>query len=43
MLDSFGKLALNTKVSTRQPEELEQTLARYRPLEVVVETRPFWP
>ncbi len=43
VLDSFGKLALNTKVSTRQPEELEQTLARYRPLEVVVETRPFWP
>jgi transposase len=43
VLDRFGKLDLNTRVSTQEPEELVRTLAPFRPLEVVVETCPFWP
>lgn len=43
VLDRFGKLELNTKVSTREPEELLRVLDPFRPLEVVVETCPFWP
>ncbi len=42
VLDRFGKLDLNTRVSTQKPEELVRTLAPFRPLEVVVETCPFW-
>ena len=43
VLDRFGKLGLNTRVSTREPEEVLQVLSPFRPLEVVVETCPFWP
>src|SRR2546426_4015689 len=43
VLDRSGELALETTVSTREPEQLLAALAPYRPLEVVVETCPFWP
>jgi len=43
VLDRFGKLELNTRVSTREAEELARVLDPFRPLEVVVETCPFWP
>lgn len=43
VLDRFGTLDLNTRVSTEEPEALVRTLAPFRPLEVVVETCPFWP
>lgn len=43
VLDRFGELSLNSRVSTGMPEELLRTLAPFRPLEVVVETCPFWP
>jgi len=36
-------VALETTVSTKEPERLLAALAPYRPLEVVVETCPFWP
>jgi hypothetical protein len=39
----MGKVALETTVSTKEPERLLAALAPYRPLEVVVETCPFWP
>lgn len=41
--DRGGEMKLNRRVSTREPEELVLTLAPFRPLEVVVETCPFWP
>lgn len=43
VLDRFGKLDLNARVSTREPQELVEALAPFRPLEAVVETCPFWP
>lgn len=43
VVDRAGKLILNRRVSTREPEELVRILAPFRPLEVVVETCPFWP
>lgn len=43
VVDRAGKLRLNRRVPTRAPEELVLTLAPFRPLEVVVETCPFWP
>jgi len=43
VLDRSGELALETTVSTREPERLLAALAPYRPLDVVVETCPFWP
>src|SRR3989442_536003 len=43
VLDRRGQVALETSVSTREPEQLLATLAPYRPLDVVVETCPFWP
>ncbi len=43
VLDRMGQVALETSVSTREPEQLLAALAPYRPLEVVVETCPFWP
>ena len=43
VLDRMGKVALETTVSTKEPERLLAALAPYRPLEVVVETCPFWP
>src|SRR5919106_2082465 len=43
VLDRMRAIALETKVSTQEPERLLATLAPYRPLEVVVETCPFWP
>jgi transposase len=43
VLDRMGQVALETAVSTREPELLLAALAPYRPLEVVVETCPFWP
>lgn len=43
VVDRAGKLMLNRRASTREPEELVRTLAPFRPLEVVVETCPFWP
>jgi len=39
----MGKVALETTVSTKEPERPLAALAPYRPLEVVVETCPFWP
>src|SRR6266511_1655468 len=41
--DRLGTLVLETTVSTREPERLLAVLAPLRPLEVVVETCPFWP
>src|SRR3989441_8469319 len=43
VLDRRGQVALETSVSTREPEQLLAALAPYRPLDVVVETCPFWP
>jgi transposase len=43
VLDRFGTLSLNTRVSTQEPEGLLEILDPFRPLEVVVETCPFWP
>src|SRR5260370_31136535 len=43
VLDRMGQVALETTVSTKEPERLLGALAPYRPLEVVVETCPFWP
>jgi transposase len=43
VLDRFGKLTLETRVPTREPQGLLEALAPFRPLEVVVETCPFWP
>ena len=43
MLDRLGTLVLETTVPTREPERLLAVLAPFRPLEVVVETCPFWP
>jgi hypothetical protein len=40
VLDRMGKVALETTVSTKDPERLLGALAPYRPLEVVVETCP---
>src|SRR6266496_1110716 len=43
VLDRLGTIVLETTVSTREPERLLAVLAPFRPLEVVVETCPFWP
>ncbi len=43
VLDRFGSLAVKARISTRDPERLLEALAPFRPLEVVVETCPFWP
>lgn len=43
VLDRLGRLHLNTRVSTREPKELLEVLTPFQPLEVVVETCPFWP
>src|SRR5207247_9739152 len=43
VLDRLGTLVLETTVPTREPERLLAVLAPFRPLEVVVETCPFWP
>src|SRR6266571_4275268 len=43
VLDRLGALVLETTVPTREPERLLAVLAPFRPLEVVVETCPFWP
>lgn len=43
VLDRFGSLALKARISTRDPERLLEALAPFRPLDVVVETCPFWP
>jgi len=43
VLDRMGQVALEATVSTKEPERLLATLAPYRPLDVVVETCPFWP
>ena len=40
VLDRLGALVLETTVPTREPERLLAVLAPFRPLEVVVETRP---
>ncbi len=42
VVDRVGKLNLDTRISTGEPEELVLALAPFRPLEVVVETCP-WP
>ncbi len=43
VVDRMGQVALETTVSTKEPERLLGALAPYRPLEAVVETCPFWP
>src|SRR5881628_711860 len=43
VLDRAGAIVLETTVPTRTPERLLAVLAPFRPLEVVVETCPFWP
>src|SRR6266705_1565428 len=43
VLDRLDTIVLETTVSTREPERLLAVLAPFRPLEVVVETCPFWP
>src|SRR5438876_190486 len=43
VLDRLGTLVLETTVPTRERERLLAVLAPFRPLEVVVETCPFWP
>src|SRR6266567_271362 len=43
VLDRLGTIVLETTVSTREPERVLAVLAPFRPLEVVVETCPFWP
>jgi transposase len=43
VLDRLGQVALETTVSTQDPLRLLGVLEPYRPLEVVVETCPFWP
>ncbi len=43
VLDRFGVMALESRISTTEPERLLEALAPFRPLEVVVETCPFWP
>src|SRR6266702_3745492 len=43
VLDRLGTLVLETTVPTREPERLLAVLAPFRPLEVVLETCPFWP
>jgi transposase len=43
VLNKMGVVTLETSVSTREPEQLLAALAPYRPLDVVVETCPFWP
>src|SRR6266699_5955620 len=43
VLDRLGGVALETTVPTREPDRLLAVLAPLRPLEVVVETCPFWP
>jgi transposase len=43
VIDRVGKLVLNRRISTQEPEQLVETLGAFRPLEAVVETCPFWP
>lgn len=43
VVDRFGSLAHKTRVSTEEPQQLLEELDAFRPLEVVVETCPFWP
>lgn len=43
MLDRFGKQELSSRISTEEPDRLLDVLAPFRPLQVVVETCPFWP
>lgn len=43
VLDRFGEMELESRISTTEPERLREALAPFRPLEVVVETCPFWP
>jgi transposase len=43
VLNRAGEIALETTVSTTEPDRLLTALAAYRPLEVVVETCPYWP
>lgn len=43
VLDRFGKQEVSSRVSTEEPERLLEVLAPFRPLQVVVETCPFWP
>jgi transposase len=43
VLDRFGEMALESRISTTEPERLLEALAPFRPLEAVVETCPFWP
>jgi transposase len=43
VLDRFGKLVHEARISTQHPQRLLEALAPFRPLDVVVETCPFWP
>jgi transposase len=43
VLDKDGAIAAEESVSTQTLEAIQVFLARYRPLQVVVETCPFWP
>jgi transposase len=43
VVDRAGEIALEERVPTAEPSRLLEVLAPYRPLEVVVETCPFWP
>ena len=43
VVDRAGDVALQERVATAEPTRLLEVLAPYRPLEVVVETCPFWP
>jgi transposase len=43
VVDRGGNLQLNTRVRSENRAQLLETLAPFRPLEVVTETSPFWP
>jgi hypothetical protein len=43
VLDKEGEVVTQGNVSTREREAIQIYLAPYRPLQVVVETCPFWP
>lgn len=43
VLDKHGAVVVEGKVTTKDPAAVSVFLQRYRPLQVVVETCPFWP
>jgi transposase len=43
VLDKDGEVVVEGRVTAKEPDAVRTFLRRYRPLQVVVETSPFWP